>query len=159
MKRAAKPFTVPDRTPLFKPMPRHYKGFRKLSIFCRANIDGIRKALPADLEVVSDVIEVFVMNCPEVHDLAEPVMGPRAYLEGGVVVPARYKSLIGGHVLYEYVTTDDAWPGQSPRSGPDRGRVHGRGSPIREAVASSSDSGEADPARGRQRFRCGPDHP
>jgi acetoacetate decarboxylase len=103
-----RPFTLPDRTPLFKPAPRHYKGYRKLSLYCEASLAGIRKALPQDFETASNVIEVFVMNCPEVHDLANPEMGPRAYLEGGVVVPARYKTLAGGHVLYEYVTTDDA---------------------------------------------------
>ena len=101
-------FTLPDRSPLFKPPPRHYKGYRKLSLYCEASLAGIRKALPRDFETASNVIEVFVMNCPEVHDLANPEMGPRAYLEGGVVVPARYKSVLGGHVLYEYVTTDDA---------------------------------------------------
>lgn len=108
MAKLHRPFTLPDRTPLFKPAPRHYKGYRKLSVYCEASLTGIRKALPQDFETVSNVIEVFVMNCPEVHDLANPEMGPRAYLEGGVVVPARYKSLTGGHVLYEYVTTDDA---------------------------------------------------
>jgi acetoacetate decarboxylase len=38
-------------------------------------------------------------------------MGPRNYLEGGVVVPVRYGDLLGGHVLYEFVTTDDAMAG------------------------------------------------
>jgi acetoacetate decarboxylase len=104
-------FTGPDRSPLFKPMPRFYKGFRKLSIFCEATKEGIRKALPAEFDLVSDTIEVFVMSCPEVDDVANPEMGPRNYLEGGVVVPARYKNLVGGHVLYEYVTTDDAMAG------------------------------------------------
>ncbi|WP_163434673.1 acetoacetate decarboxylase family protein, partial [Escherichia coli] len=47
----------------------------------------------------------------EVYDVANPEMGPRNYLEGGVVVPARYGDLVGGHVLYEYVTTDDSMAG------------------------------------------------
>jgi acetoacetate decarboxylase len=105
------PFTVPDRTPLFKPMPRFYKNFRKLSIFCQASLDGIRKSLPAGFSPAGDVIEVFAMHCPEVHDVANPEMGPRAYREGGVVLPVRYGDLVGGHVLYEYVTTDDAMAG------------------------------------------------
>jgi acetoacetate decarboxylase len=105
------PFTVPDRTPLFKPMPRFYKGFRKLSVFCEATRAGIQKSLPAGFECAGEVIEVFVMSCPEVHDVANPEMGPRNYLEGGVVVPVRYGDLTGGHVLYEYVTTDDAMAG------------------------------------------------
>jgi acetoacetate decarboxylase len=85
-----RPFTVPDRTPLFKALPRHYVGYRKLSVFCEASPEGIRKALPADLEYVSNQIEVFVMDCPEVHDIDDPAMGPRTYLEGGVVVQAAY---------------------------------------------------------------------
>jgi acetoacetate decarboxylase len=105
------PFTVPDRTPLFKPMPRFYKGFRKLSIFCQASSEGIKKSLPEGFAPAGDVIEVFVMHCPEVHDVANPAMGPRAYQEGGVVLPVRYGDLVGGHVLYEYVTTDDAMAG------------------------------------------------
>lgn len=108
MSPSRRPFTLPDRSPLFKPPPRHYKGYRKLSLYCEASLAGIRKALPQDFETASSIIEVFVMNCPEVHDLANPEMGPRAYLEGGVVVQARYKNVLGGHVLYEYVTTDDA---------------------------------------------------
>ncbi|MHB1218608.1 MAG: acetoacetate decarboxylase family protein [Alphaproteobacteria bacterium] len=108
MSKLNRPFTLPDRSPLFKAPPRHYKGYRKLSLYCEASLAGIRKALPQDFETASNIIEVFVMNCPEVHDLSNPEMGPRAYLEGGVVVQARYKNVLGGHVLYEYVTTDDA---------------------------------------------------
>ena len=67
-----RPFTVPDRTPLYKALPRHYVGYRKLSVFCEASPEGIRKALPADFEYVSNHIEVFVMDCPEVHDLDNP---------------------------------------------------------------------------------------
>jgi acetoacetate decarboxylase len=104
-------FTVPDRTPLFKPMPRFYKGYRKLSVFCEAAIEGIQKSLPDGFIAADNVIEVFVMACPEVHDVANPEMGPRNYLEGGVVVPVRYGELLGGHVLYEFVTTDDAMAG------------------------------------------------
>ncbi|TQI75350.1 acetoacetate decarboxylase [Bosea sp. AK1] len=106
-----RPFTVPDRTPLFKALPRHYVGYRKLSVFCEASPEGIRKALPADFEYVSNQIEVFVMDCPEVHDMDNRAMGPRAYLEGGVVVQAAYGGVTGGHVLYEFVTTDDSMAG------------------------------------------------
>jgi len=104
-------FTVPDRSPLFKPIPRFYKAFRKLSVYCEASEAGIGKALPQGLEPDGTTIEIFVMHCPEVYDVASPEMGPRNYLEGGVVVPARYKDLRGGHVLYEYVTTDDSMAG------------------------------------------------
>lgn len=107
----ARPFTLPDRSPLFKGLPRHYQGYRKLSAFCEASPDGIRKALPADFTYVSNIIEVFVMECPTVHDLDNPEMGPRTYLEGGIVVTAAYGNVRGGHVLYEYVTTDDSMAG------------------------------------------------
>ena len=30
MSKFHRPFTLPDRSPLFKPAPRHYKGYRKL---------------------------------------------------------------------------------------------------------------------------------
>jgi acetoacetate decarboxylase len=108
---ATTPFTLPDRTPLFKPVPRLYKGYRKLSLTCEGDAAGIAKALPEGFEAQGTIFEIFVMHCPEVHDLAEPDMGPRNYLEGGVVVPVRYGDLSGGHVLYEYVSTDDAMAG------------------------------------------------
>lgn len=104
-------FTVPDRSPLFKAMPRYYKGYRKLSVICEASRAGIEKALPQGFAFAGNLVEVFVMHCPEVYDVANPEMGPRNYLEGGVVVPARYGDLVGGHVLYEYVTTDDSMAG------------------------------------------------
>ncbi len=105
------PFCGPDRSPLYKPLPRLYRDLRKLSIFARADPAGIRKALPPELEPASDLVEFFVMHCPIVHDKADPVMGPRAYSEGGVVLSVRYKDMIGGHVAYEFVTTDDAMCG------------------------------------------------
>ncbi|WP_048440266.1 acetoacetate decarboxylase family protein [Caenimonas sp. SL110] len=102
------PFALPERSPLFKPAPRFYKGYRKLGILCEGSLEGIQKALPADFEAMSNIFEVFVMNSPEVHDVSRPEMGPRSYLEGGIVVPVRYGDLVGGHVLYEFVTTDDS---------------------------------------------------
>ena len=105
------PFCVPERSELIKPLPRFYKGYRKLSLFCKASTAALAKALPPELAVDGDLIEVFVMECPEVHDVSNPVMGPRRYLEGGIVVQARYGDLRGGHVLYEFVTTDDSMAG------------------------------------------------
>jgi acetoacetate decarboxylase len=105
------PFTLPDRSPLFKPVPRLYKGYRKLSLICEGDADGIARSLPAGFAADGRLIEIFIMHCPEVHDLANEEMGPRNYMEGGVVVPVRYGDLRGGHVLYEYVTTDDAMAG------------------------------------------------
>lgn len=111
MSDSSQPFTLPDRSPLFKPPPRHYQGYRKLSVYCEADVTGLRAALPAGFEAASQVIEVFVMHCPAVHDLANPEMGPRAYNEAGVVAHVRYGELTGGHVLYELVTSDDAMAG------------------------------------------------
>ena len=105
------PFCGPDRSPLYKPLPRLYRDLRKLSVYARGNPEGIRRALPPELEPASDLVEFFVMHCPVVHDAADPVMGPRACSEGGVVLSARYKGELAGHVAYEFVTTDDAMCG------------------------------------------------
>lgn len=105
------PFCGPDRSPLYKPLPRLYRNLRKLSVYGRGDPAGIRKALPPELEPASDIVEFFVMHCPIVHDDADPVMGPREYSEGGVVLSVRYKGMTGGHVAYEFVTTDDAMCG------------------------------------------------
>ena len=105
------PFSGPDRSPLYKALPRLYRDLRKLSVYCRGDAAGLRKALPPEFDLASDVFEVFVMNCPVVHDAADPVMGPRSYSEGGIVLHARYRDIVGGHVAYEFVTTDDAMAG------------------------------------------------
>ena len=100
--------TIPHRSPLFKPLPRLYAKFEKISVICRAPKEAVRRTLPEPLEYVSDIIEVFVYRCPEVHDLAIPGATPRSYMESGIVLQAAVDGVAGGHVAYEYVTTDDA---------------------------------------------------
>lgn len=100
--------TIPHRSPLFKPLPRLYAKFEKISVICRAPEEGVRRALPDPLAYVSDIIEVFVYKCPEVHDLCAPEAGPRSYMESGIALQAAFQGIEGGHVAYEYVTTDDA---------------------------------------------------
>lgn len=100
--------TIPHYSPLFKPLPRLYAKFEKISVICRAPKEAVRRVLPAPFRYVSDVIEVFVYKCPEVHDLAVPEAPTRSYLESGIVLQAGIDDVTGGHVAYEYVTTDDA---------------------------------------------------
>lgn len=100
--------TIPHRSPLFKPLPRLYADFEKISVICRAPKDAVRRALPAPLEYVSDIIEVFAYRCPKVVDVSAPEAGPRSYLESGIALQAGIDGVVGGHVAYEYVTTDDA---------------------------------------------------
>jgi len=100
--------TIPHRSPLFKPLPRHYAEFEKISVICRAPKDAVRRALPEPFDYVSDIIEVFAYYCPKVVDLAAPGAKPRSYVESGIAIQAAVDGVTGGHVLYEYVTTDDA---------------------------------------------------
>ncbi len=100
--------TIPHRNPLFKPLPRLYANFEKISVICRAPREAVRRALPGPLDYVSDIIEVFAYRCPEVHDLAAPGAPPRSYIDSGIVLQAKIDGIQGGHVAYEYVTTDDA---------------------------------------------------
>lgn len=92
---------MPDDSPIYSKVPITYKGFRKLSVLCKANPAGIRKALPSIFNPVGDVIEVFLMNVVEVDGL-DP------YMEGGIVIPCEYEGMLGAHVTYEYVTHDDS---------------------------------------------------
>lgn len=94
-------YTMPDVAPLYPEVPYDYKGYRKLSVLCKADVNGIRNALPEVFEPVGDVIEFFLMSIPEVKGL-DP------YMEGGVVIPCRYEGVVGAHVVYEYVTDDDS---------------------------------------------------
>lgn len=96
-----KSYTMPDSAPLYPEVPYSYKGYRKLSVLCKANSEGIRMALPVEFEPVDDVIEVFLMSVPEVDGL-DP------YMEGGVVIPCSYGEIVGAHVVFEYVTDDDS---------------------------------------------------
>ncbi|MBX3598821.1 MAG: acetoacetate decarboxylase family protein [Rhizobiaceae bacterium] len=100
--------TIPHRSPLFKPLPRHYAEFEKISVICRASEAGVRRALPEPFEYVSDIIEVFAYYCPKVVDMAVPGAPARSYVESGVAIQVAVDGVTGGHVLYEYVTTDDA---------------------------------------------------
>jgi len=95
------PFTMPDYCPLYDELPYHYKGYRKLSAFCRTDPEALARALPDGFEPASDLMEVFVMDVPDGGPLG-------AYQEGGIVVPCRYGDLTGAHVLYEHVSTDDS---------------------------------------------------
>lgn len=100
--------TIPHRSPLFKPLPRHYAEFEKISVICRAPKGAVRKALPEPFDYVSDLIEVFAYRCPKVYDISAPDAPYRSYFESGIVLQAFVDGVTGGHVAYEYVTTDDA---------------------------------------------------
>lgn len=93
--------TIPEYAPPYPDLPFEYNGYRRLSMYCRADGDVVREYLPEPLEYVGDAIEVFVLYAPDVSGLAE-------YWEGGVVVQARYGDVVGAHMLTEYVTSDDA---------------------------------------------------
>jgi acetoacetate decarboxylase len=94
-------YSLPQYAPLFGRPPYHYRGYRKLSAVCRADRAALAAALPAPLTLESDLVEVFAMDVPDAGALG-------SYREGGVVVKASYGGRTGGHVLYEYVTSDDS---------------------------------------------------
>lgn len=94
-------FTMPDVAPLYAGVPIVYNEFRKLSVLCKADEEGIRKTLPSVFTPVGNIIEVFLMNVTNVEGL-DP------YMEGGIVIPCKYEDTVGAHVVYEYVTDDDS---------------------------------------------------
>lgn len=94
-------YSLPQHAPLFGRPPYQYRGYRKLSAICRADRAALAAALPAPLTLESDLVEVFAMDVPDAGSLG-------SYREGGVVVKASYRGQAGGHVLYEYVTSDDS---------------------------------------------------
>lgn len=100
--------TIPHRSPLYKALPRYYADFEKISVICRAEPEAVRRLLPEPLEYVSDLIEIFVYRCPRVLDISYPEAPARSYVESGIAVQTRVDGLLGGHVAYEFVTTDDA---------------------------------------------------
>lgn len=94
-------YSLPQYAPLFGRPPYSYRGYRKLSAVCRADRAALQAALPAPLVLESDLIEVFAMDVPDAGALG-------SYREGGVVAKVSYGGQTGGHVLYEYVTSDDS---------------------------------------------------
>jgi acetoacetate decarboxylase len=95
------PYSIPHVAPLYPPVPYHYQGVRKLSVFCRANPDAIREAVPYPLDPASDVIELYVQDAAR----ADPLAG---YAEGGVIIPAQFEDQLGGHFAYEFVSSDSS---------------------------------------------------
>jgi len=91
----------PERDPLYPPPPFDYSDYRRLGVLATATPEALRAVLPAALEPVGEVFEVFFMDVLS-------VTGLRPYREAGVVVPCSYRGETGAHVAYEYVTTDDA---------------------------------------------------
>lgn len=97
-----KEYTIlPEYAPLFPQLPYHYKNYKRISVFGRANEDAIRKFLPDKFEYLSNVFEVFVLRNEEVNGL-DP------YSEGGIVIPCKYKGIEGAYMAFEYVDSDDA---------------------------------------------------
>ncbi|MER5389355.1 acetoacetate decarboxylase family protein [Saccharopolyspora sp. NPDC002686] len=91
----------PERDPLYPPPPYVYTAYRRLGVLARTSVEALRAVLPAALEPVGELFEVFFMD-------VQQVSGLRPYQEAGVVVPCSYRGEVGAHVAYEYVTTDDA---------------------------------------------------
>ncbi|AYC32996.1 hypothetical protein D3880_11750 [Pseudomonas cavernae] len=94
-------YSLPECAPLFERPPYSYRSYRKLSAFCRTDAQELQRMLPAGFELTSDLIEVFIMDVPDGGSLG-------SYREGGIVAQVRFGEYEGGHVLYEYVTTDDS---------------------------------------------------
>ena len=92
-------YSLPQHVPLFGRPPYHYRGYRKISAICRADRKALEAALPSPLKLESDLVEIFAMDVPDAGSLG-------SYREGGVAVKASYLGQTGGHVLYEYVTSD-----------------------------------------------------
>ncbi len=94
-------WVLPEGSPLYPTLPYVYEQYRRLSVYFRAPEEAVRQILPAPLEYVSDVAEAFILSVPQVSGLVP-------YSEGGIVVTARYRDIVGGHVAYEYVENDDS---------------------------------------------------
>lgn len=92
---------MPEYSPAYPPLPYYYKNYRRLSVYCKAQEKAIREFLPKPLEYVGNEIEVFILKNPEMKGL-DP------YEEGGIVIRAKYKDIIGAYIAYEFVTSDEA---------------------------------------------------
>ncbi|MBB3066151.1 acetoacetate decarboxylase family protein [Limibacillus halophilus] len=96
-----RPFSTPHIAPLYAELPYHYRNVRKISVFCQCDPAALTRFLPDEFELVGDTCEVFVMDAPDAGPLG-------SYTEAGLVIPARYDSIVGAHVALEYVSSDDS---------------------------------------------------
>uniref|UniRef100_UPI003B51B47B acetoacetate decarboxylase family protein n=1 Tax=Roseovarius indicus TaxID=540747 RepID=UPI003B51B47B len=96
-----RPFSTPHVAPLYKALPYHYRGVRKISAYCRCDPDALRAFLPDDFELLGDVCEVFQLEAPDAGPLGH-------YSESGVVIPMTFDGTPGAHVALEYVSSDDS---------------------------------------------------
>lgn len=92
---------MPVKSPLYPLPPFNFEKYVKLTAYCEAEKDKIKAIIPPPLEYVSSVFEVSVIDVVKISGL-------RPYKEAALVVPVKYKNVRGGHVAYEYTTTDDA---------------------------------------------------
>jgi acetoacetate decarboxylase len=81
--------------------PYLYEEYRKLSAFCEGNEKEIKRIIPSPFEYISNIFEVSIINITKISGL-------RPYMEAAMAVPVKYKDIIGGHVVYEWTSTDDA---------------------------------------------------
>jgi acetoacetate decarboxylase len=89
------------KSPLYPMPPYHYEEYRKLSAYCEAEEEAIRSIIPPPLEYVTNIFEVSIIDITKISGL-------RPYKEAAIAVPVKYKEMMGGHVAYEWTSTDDA---------------------------------------------------
>lgn len=92
---------LPEYSPLFPRLPYEYKDYQKVSVYCKGESETLKRFLPKEFELISDIFEVFILQNNEIDGLD-------LYSEGGIVIPCSYKDQSGACVAFEYVDTDDA---------------------------------------------------
>jgi len=89
------------KSDLYPLPPYKYEEYRKLSAYCEGNENEIRDLIPSPLEYVTNIFEVSIINITKISGL-------KPYMEAALAVPVKYKNNFGGHVAYEWTSTDDA---------------------------------------------------
>lgn len=92
---------LPEYSPLYPKLPYEYKDYQKVSVYCKGDRESLKRFLPKEFELISDVFEVFILKNNEIEGLD-------LYSEGGIVIPCLYGNIKGACVAFEYVDTDDS---------------------------------------------------
>jgi acetoacetate decarboxylase len=95
--------SIPVQSPLIRPMGSKYlyqcPDNKTLTVYAKIDPDVIKKYLePTPFEYVDNAFMVYI------SDFTNADIGP--FWDCGVVIPAKYKNVTGGHFLFEYENQD-----------------------------------------------------
>ena len=93
--------SMPEFSPLYPEPPYEFKDTDVIYIYGKCNGEALKEYLPEPLDYVSNTIRFGVHHNRNIEGLS-------SYRGGTIHVPVKYNDIVGGTLLNEWVTEDDA---------------------------------------------------